>query len=136
MSKTTVSWLIFATVLFLSLAVLWSLELQINEVESKHINVTLIITTDEWSIEYNASTLNNTVFKILKECAEFCNFSIEYEYYESLDAYFITSINGTENGDGLYWQYYVNGVYGEIASDKKEIFDGDRIEWRFEESHF
>jgi hypothetical protein len=38
------------------------------------------------------------------------------------------------NGENeMWWQYYVNGEYGDLGSDRKEIFDGDLVEWRFEE---
>jgi hypothetical protein len=59
---------------------------------------------------------------------------VEYINWQGYDAVFVSSINETKNGeDDMWWQYYVNGEYGETASDKKEIFDGDYVEWRFEE---
>ncbi|UCE37919.1 MAG: DUF4430 domain-containing protein [Thermoplasmata archaeon] len=99
------------------------------------INVSLKIDGGEWMLEnMNVQTLNNTVYKFLIECSEKFNFIVGYIYWQGYDSIFVTSINGTENGEnGLWWQYYVNGAYGEVGCDKKEIFDGDLVEWRFEE---
>jgi hypothetical protein len=94
-----------------------------------------IIKEDEWTIEYlEVETNNNTVFKLLLEIKDTYNLSVNYIHWQGYDAMFVNSINGTSNGENSnWWQYYVNGIYGEIASDKKEIFDGDFVEWRFEE---
>jgi hypothetical protein len=49
----------------------------------------------------------------------------------------VVSIGGVENGiDGHYWQYYVNGEYGSVASDKQEVYDYDVIEWRYQGNPF
>lgn len=99
------------------------------------IKVSLRIQGDGWEIEYlNVYTLNNTVYDLLMECSQTRDFSVEYTFWPGYDAIFINAINGTENGDNsMWWQYYVNGDYGEIGCDKKELFDGDVVEWRFEE---
>ena len=84
--------------------------------------------------EYQMKTLNNTVYSLLMECAKNHNFSVGYTLWPGYDAVFINAINGSQNGEGdMWWQYYVNDGYGEIGCDKKELFDGDVVEWRFEE---
>lgn len=109
-----------------------------NQNTKKQVTTTLIIKGNSWTIEYpNVTTTNDTVFDILIECSIRKNFTVTYVHYSSFDANFVISINGTHNGqDNKYWQYYVNGVYGEIASDKKKINNNDTVEWRFEESRF
>lgn len=98
------------------------------------ITVSLKISGDGWVIEYlDVETLNNSVFKLLVECSKVYDFPVGYTYWEGFDSVFVNSINGTRNGDsGMWWQYYVNDVYGEVGCDRKEIFEGDMVEWRFE----
>lgn len=109
-----------------------------DQTTRKQVTANLTIMGDNWTIEYlNVTTTNDTVFDILRECSVQRNFTVTYVHYSSFDAKFVTSINGTYNGqDSKYWQYYVNGAYGEVASDKKKINDGDAVEWRFEKSRF
>jgi hypothetical protein len=110
-------------------------ENEVKKIETP-LNVSLIITKEDgWRIEYlDVNTKNNTVFSLLKECSEKLNFPVKHIFWHGYDSVFIKSINGTDNGeDGMWWQYYVNDVYGEIGCDRKEIFEGDIVEWRFEE---
>ena len=128
-------------VLTLAFTGLWLLAESIKEGQEvdaldEPINVSLrIVKEKKWTMEHiGIKTLNNTVFKLLIEFKEKLDFSVTYTYWKGYDAMFVDSINGTQNGENnMWWQFYVNGVYGEIASDKKEIFDDDIVEWRFEE---
>ena len=139
--KTMVQAVALVSVLTLAFTGLWILVESIKEGQEvdaldEPINVNFrIIKEKEWSMEYiGFETLNNTVFKLLIEFKERDNFSVTYTYWKGYDAFFVDSINDTQNGEnGMWWQFYVNGIYGEIASDKKEIFEGDLVEWRFEE---
>jgi len=50
---------------------------------------------------------------------------------------FIESIAGIKNGDaGKQWLYYVNGKMLDVASDKKQLKAGDKVEFKFEKSPF
>ena len=138
--KTVIEAVILIAVMAVAFMGLWlaaeSLEKgQMVEPPESEITVSLRISGDEWSVEYlNIETMNNTVFKLLIECSKDNNFSVDYTQWQGFDAVFVNSINGTKNGENdMWWQYYVNGEYGDLASDKKEIFDGDVVEWRFEE---
>ncbi|NHJ13232.1 MAG: DUF4430 domain-containing protein [Candidatus Thorarchaeota archaeon] len=44
---------------------------------------------------------------------------------------FVNSIEGISNSleDGLWWQYWVNGDYGQIAANQYEIQDNDHVLW-------
>ena len=109
---------------------------QINSVDEidEPIVVSLVITSHDWTIRYeNISTLNNTVYKILLECADYYNITVKVDktHQKLYESVFIESINGTANKE-KYWQFYVNNEYGNIGSENKEIFNGDIIEWKFE----
>jgi hypothetical protein len=93
-----------------------------HEIESpnEEISVSIrIVNEDEWTLEYQKiKTKNNTVFKLLLEMKETYNVSLDYVHWQGYDAIFVSSINGTRNGeDNMWWQYYVNNIYGEIACE-------------------
>jgi len=101
-------------------------------IPEKPINVSLVIKGEGWTIEYNASTKNNTAFSLLKEASQKLNFTVGYTQYKIFDSVLVEEINGSKSGNGgLWWQYWVNGNYGEVGSDNKEVKDGDVVEWRF-----
>lgn len=46
---------------------------------------------------------------------------------------YVDEINGTKNGDGSFWIYYVNGEMGQVGAEQYQCTNNDKIEWRFEE---
>jgi hypothetical protein len=60
--------------------------------------------------------------------------TVDYQYSGSL--VFVTSINGVQNNASrnLFWQYYVNGVYGSVASNLYHLSNNSVLEWRYEAS--
>lgn len=99
------------------------------------IQASLRIETSMWTITYlNVTTTNNTVFGLLREASERLDFPVRWVTYSIPDGVFVLEINGTANGDGgFYWQYWVDGVYGDRAADKKEVFNGDEVIWRHDD---
>ena len=97
-------------------------------------NLSMRIVTPTWSLEYCGElTANVTVAGFLHEAAQALNISIDEEYYPSYHSYFVSGINGAVNGDdGLYWQYYVNGLLPMVGSSQYILHDDDVVEWRFE----
>jgi len=82
------------------------------------------------------SSENSTVFSLLEELAKRENFKIESTIYEGMGV-LVENIDGVRNGtDNKYWQYWLNGELPMIAADKKEIKEGDRVEWKFAPSLF
>jgi hypothetical protein len=138
--KTAFQAMIFIIILVIAIIGLWSFAQYIqdnDDVETIEdpITVSMWIITDDWAIEYlDVPTTNNTVYKLLMECSSSYDFSVSSIYWQGYESVFVNSINGTQNGEnGMWWQYYVNDAYGEIGCDRKEIFDGDIVEWKFEE---
>jgi len=87
-----------------------------------------------WSLSYQTnSTRNNTVFSLLVEASERMGFGVRSSRFVVPDGVFVISINGTANGEGGgYWQYWVNGLYGDRAADKREVFSGDVVLWKLD----
>lgn len=78
---------------------------------------------------------DSTIFSLLKELSKRESFDITFTEYDF--GVFVESIDGYKNGtDNKYWQYWVNDKLGEVAADKKQVKDGDKIEWKFELSQF
>jgi hypothetical protein len=76
-----------------------------------------------------------TAFGLLKDEAEKLKLSLKTKNYDV--GIFIESIGDTENGkEGKYWMYYVNGEMPMVSSDKKELKNGDKVEFKFEKSEF
>ena len=97
------------------------------------VSVSLLIDSGTWTIRYGpATTTNNTPFSLLKEASARLGFPVDEVYYTLPSAVFVTAINGTANGQGgLYWQYWVDGVYGSVAADQMPLSNGDQVAWRF-----
>ena len=72
-----------------------------------------------------------TAFGILLE-----NTRVNYTYYGSL--VLVTGINGIFNNatKNLFWQYYVNGVFGPVASNVYHLANNSVVEWRYQSSQF
>ena len=99
---------------------------QLNEKEKENII----------SYSFDANDEESSVFSGLLNYSEENNIEVEYNNDYSFGV-FIESIAGIKNGDdGKYWQYYVNGILGDVAADKKVLEEGNNIEWRFEEVPF
>lgn len=98
------------------------------------LQVTLHVDGGTWNLTYGpVVTLNNTVFGILLEAADRHGFEVGWVRYEVPEGVFVTSINATTNGQsGKFWQYWVNGQIGEVAADRKELFDEDYALWKFD----
>lgn len=97
-------------------------------------DVSMNIISPSWSIEYNnISTENVTVADFLLECAYKNNFSVEKDFWSGYDSFFIVAINNIHNGeDGMYWQYYINGNFGDVGCSNYLLDKNDVVEWRFE----
>jgi hypothetical protein len=61
---------------------------------------------------------------------------VEYQYSGQL--VLVTSINGVHNNAvrNLFWQYYVDGVFGPVASNIYHLGNNSLVEWRYQSSQF
>lgn len=102
------------------------------ESKSKKINALLIINFGNETWNFNV-TLNNsaTVYSLLMKGAEENNFTVSTTYYPQYQSYFINSIAGVKNENGKYWQYWINGEYGEVSANLQKLKNGDVVEWKF-----
>lgn len=97
--------------------------------------VSLVVETPVWSIHYGpVTTTNNTAYGILIEASHHLHFSVDPPTSNGSfpNEVFVVAINGTRNGQGgLWWQYWVHGVYGNTAANLYPLHDGDVVLWLF-----
>ncbi len=97
--------------------------------------VTLAVETPTWVIHYGpVTTTNNTVYGLLIEASQRLRFAVDPPSTNGSfpNEVFVQAINGTTNGQGgLWWQYWVDGVYGNTAANLYALHDGDAVAWRF-----
>ena len=72
----------------------------------------------------------STVLDVLLRAAEVTGLDVLYE--DQAMGAFVNSIDGIENGrEDHHWSYYLNDEYGQIASDKAYVEDGDEVRWLY-----
>src|SRR5213594_1291194 len=131
--------ILFASALIAAIAGLYgsTLVLQPVPVQASEVHlVRLDVESVGWSIQYApVTTNNNTAFGLLLEASAKLAFPVGYVWYQIPQGVFVTAINGSVNGEGgRYWQYWVNGVYGDVAADHKPLHDDDVVLWSFSAS--
>ena len=82
-----------------------------------------------WVFENMSISSNETVFTFLIKASERWNFTVEYHF--GTYGVFIDSIAGVSGGENSWWVYLVNGVFGDVAADKKVVEDGQEITWKY-----
>ena len=101
-------------------------------------NVTLVISYGKdygYGINQTFTGLSfpggTTAFGILLE-----NTVVNYTYYGSL--VLVTGINDVFNNvsANAFWQYYVNGVFGPVASNLYHLSNNSVVVWRYQLSRF
>ena len=102
-----------------------------SPVPASTVTVTLQIESADWSLSHRATTTNNTVLRFLLEAADSRGFSVQWTFSELYQAAYVAAINGIRDGaGGLFWQYWVNGAYGQVGADGYPLADGDAVLWR------
>lgn len=75
---------------------------------------------------------STTVFSALQDLSQQEKFTVTYKVYPEMGV-LVQGINGVVNGtDDKYWQYWVDGILGEVAANKKLLKAGDKVEWKFD----
>lgn len=70
-----------------------------------------------------------TVFSVLEKITKENNLGFKIREYSFGNL--VEQIGDKKNTPNLAWIYFVNKKSGEVAADKKEVKDGDIIEWKY-----
>ena len=126
---------VFLTALALAIAGLyaWVQRTQPPAVATSEVHgVSLLVDGGPWALRYGpVTTVNNTAFGILREAARHLGVPLVWQNYSVPEGVFVVSINGTANGAGGGWQYWVGDVYGNMAADRYPLVDGSNVTWRY-----
>lgn len=71
----------------------------------------------------------STAFDALKESVKRDNITLSGKQYDF--GYLVERIGDKTNTKEKSWLYFVNGTAGDVASDKKILNPGDRVEWKY-----
>lgn len=90
--------------------------------------ITFILNTGASIATYDG-VLAATPFDALTKISTSQSLTIEKKQYDF--GVFVEKIGNFANTKDNAWIYYVNGVSGEMAADKKILKNGDIVEWRY-----
>jgi hypothetical protein len=97
-------------------------------------NLTLIINYNNGTtISYSNCTLNNSYTSAFDLLRAYARVEFYCQKFGQRNSFFVTSVDGRAQDavEGRYWQYWVNGVYAQVASNVYVCQDNDVIEWRY-----
>lgn len=100
-----------------------------QQIHNSASSVTFVINNGESVATYDG-VIAATVYDALVRVASQTAVPIGQKQYDF--GVFIEKIGDKANTKDKAWIYYVNGVSGDVAADKKVIKPGDVVEWRYE----
>lgn len=95
-------------------------------------NTTLIAGDDSYRLYVPSGS---TVLDAMRTLASTTSFVFSGREYPSL-GFFVESINGKRNADGLYWFLYINGASSDTGVSNAVLHPGDTVEWRYERDQY
>lgn len=94
-------------------------------------NITFIVGDDSYRLY---APPGSTVLDAMRALASTTPFAFSGREYPSL-GFFVESINGKRNADGLYWFLYINNKSSNTGVSNTTLHPGDTVEWRFERDY-
>lgn len=89
--------------------------------------VSVVIENGDLKIE--AAVSAKTAYEALQKLASENKLEIKIKQYDF--GVFVESINKISNNKNLSWIYFVNGKSADVAADKYELKEGDKVEWKY-----
>lgn len=94
-------------------------------------NAALTVGTTMYPISVSAG---ETVIEAMRALSSTDTFTFTGRDYPSL-GFFIDSINGKANANGMYWMLYINGVSASAGASSVIVKPSDTILWRYEKGY-
>lgn len=85
-------------------------------------------------ITLTAANQNDTPFSLLTDYSNQKSIVLKVKVYDF--GTLVEGIGDKLNSNDLSWIYFVNGVSGDMAADKKPLKAGDKVEWKFIKPEF
>eukprot|EP00026_Physarum_polycephalum_P019613 Phypoly_transcript_21711.p1 GENE.Phypoly_transcript_21711~~Phypoly_transcript_21711.p1 ORF type:complete len:123 (+),score=16.22 Phypoly_transcript_21711:94-462(+) len=99
----------------------YSIYMDVNEPSGKTQTITL-----PW---YPSLTLFNAMVQMVTYTNQ--NFTFDMSFASAQYGGFVTSINGIDNTETLYWLYSVNGQQAQVGVGEYQTNVGDKIVWEY-----
>lgn len=93
--------------------------------------ITLTAGSSTYTLPY---AQDESVLEAMRSAASSGAFAFSGRDYPGL-GFFVDSINGVRNANGVYWFLYVNGTSSETGASQTLLHAGDVAEWRYERNH-
>jgi hypothetical protein len=85
-------------------------------------------------IVFEADRDGETVYELTMRKLGEAGIDVSSEYDSDFDSIIITTVNGRKEGqDGIFNEFYRNGIIGGNAVDMESVKKGDILEWRYAE---
>jgi len=92
----------------------------------------VLVFGEEKIVTYSGvKTTEKTILGLLLQAALGHGFEVDFTPPSGEMGAFVKSIDGVGNTNEKFWQFWLNGEYGQIAMDQQEIEDGDLVEIKF-----
>ena len=75
-----------------------------------------------------------TVIEAMQSLSSRSEFIFTGRDYPGL-GFFVDSVNGIKNADGLYWVFYINGVSATVGASTAKLHAGDVVEWKYKKGY-
>ncbi len=100
------------------------------QTQNQEITVIVNFGDDEKTVQVVAGD----AYSALIEAGKRLGFEIKTKHYDFGDL--VETIGDKTNSTDKAWIYYVNGISGDVAADKKAVKAGDKVEWKYEKPKF
>ncbi len=98
-----------------------------EEVVSKNISINVYDKDENLIYNSDMSTSSEYLFDVIKE-----NDALKLKYEDSEYGEYITSMMGIDQGDGYYWNYYINSEYATTGVSNCVIEDNTVYDFKLE----
>lgn len=79
--------------------------------------------------EKTAKVVADNAFAALLEAGKQLDLEVKTKHYDFGDL--VETIGGKTNTKDQAWIYFINGVIGDTAAEKKNVKAGDKVEWKY-----
>lgn len=97
-----------------------------EEIKEKEVELKVFFDQDKQEIVKMTGT---NALNLLENLAEEKDWEIEKKQYDF--GSLVISVDGCENSKKKSWIYFVNGESGQVAADKYQLKQDDKIEWKY-----
>lgn len=95
------------------------------------LNVSMTINYGNGTLKTTKSVYLSIGANVLDALNAVATVNISYSTY-GVYIYAVNNVLNNKNGNNLYWQYYINGVYAIVGADQYKLNDGDQIKWVYQ----